>query len=263
MARAARPGKASVPEPNGFWDRPPLMDLVADLLFLLAALALGWALLVSVRTLPVFPLREVIVQGDLNQVTRAQIEQAARTAAVGNFFTVDLDHVQSSFEKLPWVRHADVRRRWPSAVELTLEEHVAVARWRHVGGGSNQESRLVNTFGEVFAAATAAELPAFAGPEGTASDLLDRYRECQTALAPLGRHAEVVQLSRRQAWQVKLDNGLVIELGRDEEKHPLTERLARFVTYFGAAMDKTHLTEVAVADMRYPNGFALRVARKS
>jgi cell division protein FtsQ len=263
LARTARPTKATSPEANGFWDRPPLMDLVADLLFLLAAAALGWAGVVTVRTLPIFPLREIVIQGDLTQVTRAQIEQAARTAAIGNFFTVDLDHVQSSFEKLPWVRHADVRRRWPSAVELTLEEHVAVARWRHVGAGNSQESRLVNGFGEVFAAASAEELPAFAGPEGSAAEVLDRYRQCETALTPLGRHADVVQLSRRQAWQVKLDSGLVIELGRDEDKHPLAERLARFVTYFGPAMDKTHLTEVAVADMRYPNGFALRVARKS
>jgi cell division protein FtsQ len=72
-----------------------------------------------------------------------------------------------------------------------------------------------------------------------------------------------MQLSRREAWQVKLDDGLVIELGRDEAKHPLTERLARFVTYFGPALEKTRLAGVAVADMRYPNGFALRVARKS
>jgi cell division protein FtsQ len=228
-----------------------------------AVVALVWAAVTTLRRLPVFPLREVVVQGELAQVTRAQVEQAARTAVAGNFFTVDLDRVQSSFEKLPWVRHADVRRRWPDAVELSLEEHVAVARWRQAEVGGVQESRLVNSFGEVFAAASSASLPAFAGPEGAAGDILARYREFETALAPMGRRPEVMQLSRREAWQVKLDDGLVIELGRDEAKHPLAERLARFVAYFGPALEKTRLAAVAVADMRYPNGFALRVARKS
>ena len=263
MAKPSRAARPSVPEATGFWDRPVLMDLVADLLFLLAGLAIAWALLTLLRASPVFPLREVVVQGELVQVTRAQVEQAARAAAAGNFFTVDLDHVQTSFEKLPWVRHADVRRRWPDRLELTLEEHSAVARWRQAGGSGNQESRLVNSFGEIFAAASAESLPALAGPEGSAAEVLARYREFEAALSPLGRHADIVQLSRRQAWQVKLDSGLLIELGRDEAKHPLTERMARFIAYFGPALEKTRLAEVSVADMRYPNGFALRVGRKS
>lgn len=263
MAKNVRSAKTPAQDAFGFWDRPPLMDIAADLLIAFAVVVLAWASVIVVRRLPIFPLREVVVQGELAQVTRAQVEQAARAAMIGNFFTIDLDVVQSSFEKLPWVRHADVRRRWPDAVELSLEEHVAVARWRQAEANAAQESRLVNTFGEVFSAASALPLPAFAGPEGSANEILGRYREFEAALLPLGRRPEVMQLSRREAWQVKLDDGLVIELGRDEAKHPLTERLARFATYFGPALEKTRLAAVSVADMRYPNGFALRVARKS
>jgi cell division protein FtsQ len=121
----------------------------------------------------------------------------------------------------------------------------------------------VNKYGEVFAAASSAVMPTFAGPEGSAPLLLARYQEFEQALAPLGRHPESLLLSRREAWQVKLDDGLVLELGRDEAKHPLSERLARYVAYFPAALEKTRLIAVGVVDMRYPNGFALRAARKS
>ncbi len=247
----------------GFWDRPVLMNLVADLLIIFAVATLAWAATAAVQHLPIFPLRQVVVVGDPVQVTRTQLEQAARAAVAGNFFTVDLDAVQTAFEKLPWVRRADVRRRWPDVVELALEEHAAVARWRRTDNGGDRESRLVNKYGEVFAAASPDAMPAFAGPEGSAPLLLVRYQEFEQTLAPLGRHPESMVLSRREAWQVKLDDGLVLELGRDEAKHPLGERLARFVAYYPAAVEKTRLATVGVVDMRYPNGFALRVARKS
>jgi cell division protein FtsQ len=141
------------------------MNLIADLLFFAAALGLGYAATLAVARLPFFPLREVVVAGPLQEVTPTQIEYAARNAVAGNFFTVNLDAVRAAFEKLPWVRKAEVRRRWPDGLELAIEEHVAAARWKHAEGA---EARLVNREGEVFAAASNAELPLFVGPEGSA-----------------------------------------------------------------------------------------------
>ena len=251
--RSRRP--ANEAETPGFWDRPVLINLVADLLIVFGVAVLAWAASVAVQRLPVFPLREVVVTHPVEQVTAAQIEQAARASLIGNFFTVDLDGVRAAFEKLPWVRHAAVRRRWPDAVELDLEEHRAVARWRQADG----ESRLVNSEGEVFAASSEQVLPTFAGPEGSAGEVLARYREFVQALAGIGRRPEVVVLSRREAWQLRLDDGLLLELGRDEAGHPLAERIARFTAYYRAALARTQVA-ASIVDMRYPNGFALRVA---
>jgi cell division protein FtsQ len=254
MAKAARRKKAAEPAEDGFWDRPVLMNLVADVLIVFAIAGLAWSAATAVQRLPIFPLHDVVVGGSLDNVTRSQIEQAARVALTGNFFTVDLDEVRTVFEKLPWVRQADVRRRWPGTLELSIDEHVAVARWRRVDG----ESRLVNDHGEVFAAASDLQLPVFAGPEGSAAQVLNRYREIEQALVAIGRKPETLVLSSREAWQVKLDDGVVIELGRDEAKHSLADRLARFVAYYRLALEKTHLARAGVVDMRYPNGFALR-----
>jgi cell division protein FtsQ len=244
---------------DGFWDRPVLIDLVADLLMLFAVVGLAWAATVALKNLPLFPLRELVVNGSLQQVTRTQIEQATHAALVGNFFTVDLDETRAVFEKLPWVRRAELRRHWPDSLDLTLEEHVAVARWQQGDG----EARLVNAFGEVFAAANSDNLPTLSGPEGSAPELLARYREFEQTLAAVHRKPATLVLSNREAWQVKLDDGVVLELGRDEAKHNLTERLARFVAYYQLALDKTQVAASGVVDMRYPNGFALRAARKS
>ncbi len=256
--RQAQP--VSRQEGEGFWDRPELMGLVADLLFVFAAAALSYAAVLAVSRLPFFPLREVVVLNAPGQVSRAQIEFAARTSLAGNFFTLDLDAVRSALEKQSWVRHASVRRHWPDGVDLSFEEHVPAARWQVA---DSQETQLVNDHGELFVAppiASLQALPLFAGPEGSAALVLARYHEFSALLAPLSRTPRVVMLSPRLAWQLRLDDGLLLVLGRDQANHPIQERLARFVGTYAQALARSH-SDIGAIDMRYPNGFALRPGR--
>jgi cell division protein FtsQ len=254
--RAERAKKPSA-EGDSFWDRPPLLNMVADLLLLLGTATLAYVVILAAQRLPIFPLRELVVAGPLDQVTQMQIEQAAASSLTGNFFTVNLDAVRGNFEKLPWVRHVAVRRHWPDGIEVAIEEHVAAARWRQADG----EARLVDTHGDVFAASTEREdLPVLAGPVGRAALMLDRQRDFAKVLAPLGRKPQALVLTAREAWQVRLDDGLVLELGRDQEANPLVERLNRFVATYRQVQARLG-ANIALIDMRYPNGFALRPAR--
>lgn len=243
-------------EGGGFWDRPLLINLLADVLYLVGGGLLAWSGIAALQNLPVFPLQQVLVATPVVQVSRAQIEHAARSALAGNFFTVNLDTARSAFERMPWVRSASLRRVWPDAVELSIEEHQAVARWTAQEG----ESRLVNAQGEVFIAGSEADLPRLVGPEGSAARVLQRYREFSDALAATGRRPVAVHLSAREAWQLRLDDGVVLELGRDQAKHPLGERIERYATNYAAASAalKGRLPAIGTVDMRYPNGFALR-----
>ena len=250
-------GKKKSNDNAGFWDRPQLMNLIADLLFFAAALALGYAATLAVARLPFFPLREVVVAGPLREVTPTQVEYAARNAMAGNFFTVNLEAVRAAFEKLPWVRKAEVRRRWPDGLELALEEHVAAARWKQADGA---ESRLVNREGEVFAAASNAWLPLFVGPDGTAPLILAGYEEVLPLLEPIGRQPQSLALSPRQAWQLRLDDGVLLDLGRDQAKSRVNERLQRFTAVYRQATERLK-ARADVIDLRYPNGYAMRVAR--
>lgn len=253
MARKERNHRMQ--EGEGLWDRPPLLNLAADLLFVFAAAALAWAAANGLQRLPFHPLRELVVVGEVERVSRAQIEHAARTALSGNLLSVDLDAARAAFEKLPWVRRAEVRRQWPHALELAREEHVAVARWSPADG----EPRLVNTYGEVFAAVSGDELPVFSGPEGSSAPMLERFREFAARLAQIQRKPVELTLTAREAWQVQLDDGVLLDLGRDQPKQPLAGRLDRFAAHYAAARDMARVP-VAAVDMRYPNGFALRVS---
>ena len=68
-------------------------------------------------------------------------------------------------------------------------------------------------------------------------------------------------LSPREAWRVTLDDGVVLDLGRDQPKHPAVERLARFAQAYPVLRTRLQ-TPFQVVDMRYPNGFALRFGGK-
>ncbi|MFA7322695.1 MAG: cell division protein FtsQ/DivIB [Dokdonella sp.] len=244
---------------DGFWERPMLINLLADVLLLAGGALLVWAAAMALQRLPVFPLKQLVVATPVDQVSRAQIEHTARKALSGNFFTANLETARAAFERMPWVRSASLRRLWPDGVELTLEEHHTVARWTPQDG----EARLVSTHGEVFVAATDEVLPQFAGPGGAAARVLERYREFSEALAATGRKPVTVHLSARDAWQLKLDDGVVLELGREQAKHPLMERVQRFASHYPAASSaaRGRLEKIGVVDMRYPNGFALAASK--
>jgi cell division protein FtsQ len=235
------------------WHKPQLMTAVSDLLLVAAAAALLVAAVVWSTRLPLFPLREVAVTHELQEVRRSEVERSLSGLLRGNFFSINLEALRQSLEKLPWVRHADVRRRWPARVEISIEEHQPAARW---GEGTAQ---LVNTHGEVFVAPLSREmhLPLLTGPDGTSAELLSRYSDFAQMLKPTGRWPAQVVLSPRLAWLLKLEDGMQVELGREQAKAPISARLQRFVEHYATVSDTRRPRPVAV-DMRYPNGFALR-----
>ena len=232
------------------WDNPRILNAAAGALTgaalaLFAAEGLG-LLLVS----PLFPVREIDVRGVLAHVDPAEIESASRASLHGNFFAVDLGALRAALERLPWVRSVDVRRAWPDRLSVRIEEHVPLARWG--------DAALVDTHGDVFAGQTSAKLPLLASPPGTEHEVTERYRLFARLLAPLATPLERVILSPRYAWQLRLASGLDIELGRDLPKDPVDARLARFVAVY-PALQRELAQRADYVDLRYPNGFALRL----
>ncbi len=237
------------------WDNHHTLQLLANLLFALAALAATYTIGSWAVNSSVFPLKQVSVNGinsdngELKHVTREQINSVVHSKIVGNFLSVDLDAMRAAFEKLPWVRVAGVRRHWPQTLEVTLEEHVAVARW-----GSEA---LVNTHGEVFdGAVTTVEggLPVFIGPPESSFDVARQYAAFSKLLQPLQQNITQLNLSPRRAWRIHLESGTVLELGRDQ----MEARLARYVLAYDRSLAQLD-QQLSYVDLRYSNGFAVRM----
>ncbi|HEX7248958.1 MAG TPA: FtsQ-type POTRA domain-containing protein [Burkholderiales bacterium] len=229
------------------WDNPRILNLAAGALVGIAAFVFAVAGLVLLLRSPLFPIREVDITSAPKHTTRAEIETAVRERIGGNFFAVSADAVREGLEKLPWVRAAAVRRVWPDRLEVSIEEHVAFARWG--------DDALVNPEGERFFGKSKDPLPLLAGPPGTEREVTSRYRRFAEIVAPLGTIERVV-LTRRLAWQLRLVGGLDIVLGRDGDL--AEQRLRRFVSVYDVTLKQMPQRHDYV-DLRYPNGFALRV----
>lgn len=243
------------PSASGFWHRPDWMNLVSDLLILMASVMIVVGGIRAILDSPLFGLQEVVVTTPMSHVTRAQLEYVAASALGGSFFTVNLENGRRAFENLPWVRRASLRRVWPGSIVVSLEEHQAAAYWISPDSG---DTRLVNTFGELFDGASSAGMPTFTGEPESSGRMLAQLKILDELFKPMDRKVAALSLSGRQAWQVKLDNGLVVELGKDQPRAPLEERLKKFVKVW-PQLTASLPRPVQVADLRYPTGFAIRM----
>ena len=105
-------------------------------------------------------------------------------------------------------------------------------------------------------------IPMLFGPNELTLDMLGYYQRAADLIKPLGRVPLALTISPRLAVQMKLDDGMVVELGREQPKAPVRERLMRFVEFYPNVLTAAR-QRPTVVDMRYPNGFALRFAAAS
>jgi cell division protein FtsQ len=239
------------------WHDVRLLNAIANGLMAAAAAAIVAGIVAWVVQRPAFALQAVVVEPvaeqALQHVSGASLRSAGAARLHGNFFTVDLGAVRESFEQVPWVRRAQVRRIWPNSLRVAIEEHRPLAVWH--------DGRLVNRFGELFSANVAqaeAEQPLleFSGPPGSEGEVTRRWQELREQLAPLSVAPEAVTLSTRWAWSARLDSGTTLLLGRDQGL-PIAERVARWVALAPTVHARLN-REIAQVDLRYPNGFAIR-----
>ena len=240
------------------WNNHQALNLLSMILFTLAAIAILYAIGLQLIKPPLFPIKEINIQvvngtttddKKLLNVTHEQIEDLARNEIKGNFISVDLTEVRKAFVKLPWVRDAKINRQWPHGLNVMLEEHQALAYW-----GSHA---LVNTYGEVFRVTVDRNLPVFTGPkEASAQEVARQYRRFSQILTTLQQSIVEINLTPRYAWRIQLNTGTMLELGRNE----VEQRLVRYVSVYNHSIARVHQEEpLAYVDLRYPNGFAIRM----
>jgi cell division protein FtsQ len=219
----------------------------------------GWVLALALVVLPVvavlngwvgaghWPLTKLRATGEFRRVDGALLRQTLLPYAQRGFFAVDLEGAQNAVAKLPWVETAEVRKRWPDVLEVRVVEHRPFARWG--------EDRLLSEHGRLFPAkgiAVPKGLPQFAGPDARTSEVVELYNESRALFAQVGIEVHVVALDPRGSWTLGLGNGAQVIVGRSEAR----ARLGRFVRLLPQLMTQS-TQQLARADLRYTNGFAL------
>jgi cell division protein FtsQ len=224
------------------WDDPNALTLLSRLI---VATTLAFTFWVVGRQAAEawLPIRHVEVSGATHDDTRLGLRTVVAKLA-GGLFSVDLTVARREIEGLPWVHTATVRRVWPDTLAVTIEEHVPSAAWNDLA--------VMDVNGEVFPVRPWKGLPSVHAPEGMEREVARRYGQFAALLAPGGWRIDRLRVDARQAWELGLADGTVLELGRER----MDERLKRFAVFYPMVAER--MRNVRRIDMRYPNGFAVQ-----
>ena len=220
----------------------------------------AWTLAVALVVLPVvavlngwigadrWPLRTLRVHGSLRNVDEHVLRATVLPYAQRGFFAVRLEDAQAAVAKLPWVEHAEVRKRWPDVLEVFVSEHRPFARW-----GAD---RLLSERGRLFPIRdikVPAKLPRFDGPEARVTEVVTLFNESRVLFASSGNDVRALQIDRRGSWSLQLSNGTEVVVGRSDAR----PRLGRFARLLPQLLSQQPTRVLRRADLRYTNGFAL------
>jgi cell division protein FtsQ len=236
-----------------------LMNATALALYgLFAIVVLGIAAVWAMQS-PMFAIRKITVVGDVAHTNAITLRAYVAPRLKGSFVTLDLARARETFEAVPWVRRAVVKREFPNRLKVHLQEHQAVAYW-----GAETESRLLNDQGEVFEANTGEVeqegLPRLSGPQGQGAQVLLAYQSLEPLFADMDMTLDQLELTGRGSWLGRLDTGAVLQLGRGTPQE-VAARTERFVNTLTQVTSKYGRKPDALesADLRHEGGYALRI----
>ncbi|MFN9709523.1 MAG: cell division protein FtsQ/DivIB [Burkholderiales bacterium] len=208
---------------------------------------------------PYFSLRGIVVDGDVERTSVASIRAHVPPRLTGNFFTMDLQAAQQAFETVPWVRHAALRRVWPNRLEVHLQEHQPAARWSQ--DSDTPPDKLVNTYGEVFEVNPGdvedENLPMLMGPKGSSRHMLLMLQRLTTVMQPMQSPISQLVLTSRGSWRLRLNNGVLIELGRGSDDE-VQARATRFLATWPEVV-KRFDRPLVYADLRHRDAYVVRL----
>jgi len=198
-------------------------------------------------TLQSLPVKQISVTGKLEHTRKDEIQQLIQPALSGGFLNADLALIREQLQGLPWIYEVNVRRRWPSALEIHVVEQLPIARWGEVGF-LNHQAQVFQTTRE----GNWDDLPLLQGPEGTARVLMAGYQRLEEFLQPLRLEVTELSLDVRGQLEATLEGDTRVLLGQDE----FVERVKRLVALYQGELAGRR-AEVARVDLRYESGLAV------
>lgn len=186
-----------------------------------------------VKRSPTFALKVVEVSG-AGRLNTADIMAAAGLAEGDNIFQTPPERAQAALEAHPWIAEAEVERRLPDHIAISVREHLAVAAI------VVDQLYLVADDGSVFKpleAGDPTDLPVITGvdPESFTNDRAVRARVLVSAVALLHDYRDAGLWRREPIAEIHVESGggLSIYVGKNATyvrlgERPFRKKLRRF-----------------------------------
>ena len=209
---------------------------------LISLVSLGWWLTKMLIEQEHSPVNSIVITGEMPYTQREEVIDAMSDIDLGNFFQVDVNDIQAQVSALPWVYSVAVRKQWPNEVKIYVVDQTPVALWNG--------DFLLNQFGKAFQAKKMVlkeALPEFFGPEGSELLALTNFINLNDLLEYRNLSIDELILSERFSWQLTLNDGVMLNLGREER----VKRVQRFMDVY--PLIKTHLEDQSKQNKKQKN----------
>jgi cell division protein FtsQ len=190
-------------------------------------------------------IRQVRLQGDLRYLDAESLTRDLRIRFNGNYLDTTLDQVISEVESHPWIAAAAARRVWPDTLLIELTEQRPVAIYN--------DTQYLGLSGDLFESPKPVNDP-LPRLYGALSETMQVYSHYGVFSDRLSDFSKVISVSRGHdmGWQITLENGINVQLGRDD----ILGRLSRARDVLNR-LDGEKLAKLQEIDARYDNGVAL------
>ncbi len=194
------------------------------------------------------PVRTVLMEKTLQKVDERYVRGVLARHLEDGFFSLDVRAIKAELELDPWIENATITRVWPDTLSVAITEEIAIARWG--------ENSLLDQRGDIFTPASTAEetaIPHLSGPEKMQRKVMDQYQTFNQMLFSSGLRVKDIALSERGSWTVRMDNDVLVTIGRND----VTERMQRFVQLFDRYL-YAQIDQIEMLDLRYNNGISVK-----
>jgi cell division protein FtsQ len=194
------------------------------------------------------PVRHVSISGDFTYLSPISLQQRVSKVVTGGFFNINVETIQKVLLQEPWVKEVSVNRTWPDRITVTIREQIAIAQWG--------ESGLMSSDAQIFYPDPATfpdNQPIVIGPDSSVRQVMEYLLKIQKIL-PKDLIVNELILSERRSWYLKLSNGVVMRLGKDN----VVGRIEKFFNYY-SNKKINNVEQIKYIDMRYTNGFVIRL----
>lgn len=229
-------------ESEGYWR--PLLILTAFLIFS----SLMFSAYSQVMVWLDKPISEVRIIGDTKYLNKRVLAEKMAAGINAPLMNIDISSLREIILDDPWVHGARIKRDWPPAVEVIIDEQIPVARWGSKG--------LLNHQGDIFwpeSTQAYLTLPVLNGPATETQHLMAQYHDLSRLFQGANVKMTGLSMEARGAWSLILDNGIEVVVGREQ----LRERLQRFLHVYQKEL-APRAEQIEKVDIRYTNGVAVK-----
>ena len=190
-------------------------------------------------------IRQVQLQGDLRYLDAESLTRDLSIRFNGNYLETTLGQVISEVESHPWIEAASARRVWPDTLLIEITEQRPVAIYN--------DTQYLGLSGDLFEPPKPVNEP-LPRLYGALSETMQVYSHYGVFSDRLSDFSKVISVSRGHdmGWQITLENGINVQLGRDD----ILGRLSRARDVLDR-LDGEKLAKLQDIDARYDNGIAL------